>query len=110
MLSLVPGVSRSGSTMTAARFCGFSRQDSARISFLLSLPITLGAIVYEIKHWDEIVQTLNGWTPLIVGMLSSFVFGALAIHFLIKILGKISFAGFAVYRLIVGILVLVFGN
>ncbi len=110
MLSLVPGVSRSGSTMTAARFCGFSRPDSARISFLLSLPITLGAIVYEMKHWDEIVQALNGWTPLLIGMISSFIFGALAIHFLIKILGRFSFAAFAVYRVVVGILVLVLGK
>jgi len=110
MLSLVPGVSRSGSTMTAARLCGFSRPDSARVSFLLSLPITLGAIVYEMKHWNEIVATLNGWAPLLIGMFSAFVFGALAIHFLSKLLGKASFAVFAVYRVAVGILIFVFGE
>lgn len=105
-LSLVPGVSRSGSTMTAARARGFSRQDSARISFLLSLPITLGAIVYEAKHWREIVDTLNGWTPLLIGMGASLVFGALAIHFLIKLLGKMSFAVFAIYRVALGAIIL----
>ncbi len=105
-LSLVPGVSRSGSTMTAARMRGFKRQDAARISFLLSLPITLGAIVYELKHWREIVDTLNGWTPLLIGMGSALLFGALAIHFLIKLLGKMSFAIFAIYRIILGGLIL----
>jgi undecaprenyl-diphosphatase len=110
MLSLVPGVSRSGSTMTAARFCGFERQDSARISFLLSLPITLGAIVYELKHWDDIVNSLSGIEPLLVGMASAFVFGALAIHFLIKLLGKASFAVFAIYRIAIGALIFILGS
>jgi undecaprenyl-diphosphatase len=108
-LSLVPGVSRSGSTMTAARLRGFKRQDAARISFLLSLPITLGAIVYEAKHWQEIVDSLNGWTPLIIGMVSALVFGAIAIHYLIKLLGKMSFAIFAIYRIILGAVILLLG-
>lgn len=108
-LSLVPGVSRSGSTMTAARLRGFSRPDSARISFLLSLPITLGAIVFEAKHWREIVETLNGWTPLLIGMGSALLFGALAIHYLIKLLSKMSFAIFAIYRVIIGAVILFLG-
>lgn len=110
VLSLVPGVSRSGSTMTAARLRGFSRQDSARISFLLSLPITLGAIVYEAKHWREIVDSLSGWTPLLIGMGAALLFGALAIHFLIKLLAKVSFWVFAVYRIAIGVLILLLGN
>ena len=101
-LSLVPGVSRSGSTMTAARLRGFKRQDAARISFLMSLPITLGAIVYEAKHWHEIVDSLQGWQPLVIGMISALVFGAIAIHYIIKMLGKMSFAVFAIYRVILG--------
>lgn len=105
-LSLVPGVSRSGSTMTAARLRGFSRQDSAKISFLLSLPITLGAIVYEARHWNEIVESVNGWSPLLVGMGSALLFGALAIHFLIQLLGKMSFAVFAIYRILLGAIIL----
>ncbi len=106
ILSLIPGVSRSGSTMTAARFLGISRPDSARISFLMSLPITLGAVAYEARHWEEIVASLNGWTPLLIGMASAFVFGALAIHYLIKLLGKASFAVFAVYRVVLGAVLL----
>jgi undecaprenyl-diphosphatase len=108
-ISLVPGVSRSGSTMTAARMLGFSRPDSARISFLLSLPITLGAIVYESRHWNEIVESLNGWSPILIGMGSALLFGALAIHFLIKLLGRMGFAVFAVYRTILGMVLLLRG-
>jgi undecaprenyl-diphosphatase len=108
-LSLVPGVSRSGSTMTAARLVGISRTDAARVSFLLSLPITVGAVIYEARHWEEIVASLNGWTPLLIGMASALVFGALAIHFLIKLLGKMSFAIFAVYRVILGAVLLMRG-
>jgi undecaprenyl-diphosphatase len=107
--SLIPGVSRSGSTMTAARFLGFTRTDSARISFLMSLPITLGAVVYEARHWDEIVASLNGWTPLLIGTGSALLFGALAIHFLIKLLGKASFAVFAIYRVVLGVVLLIWG-
>lgn len=108
-LSLIPGVSRSGSTMTAARLRGFKRQDAARISFLLSLPITLGAIVYEAKHWREIVETLNGWSPLLIGMATALISGALAIHYLIKLLAKMSFAVFAIYRVVLGAIILFFG-
>ncbi len=95
--------------MTAARFLGFTRIDSARISFLMSLPITLGAVVYEARHWDEIVASLNGWTPLLIGTGAALLFGALAIHFLIKLLGKASFAVFAIYRVLLGVVLLIKG-
>ncbi len=104
-LALVPGVSRSGSTITASRLLGFGRAESARISFLLSLPITLGAVVYESRHWDELVQSISGAGPLLIGTVTALVSGALAIHVLIKWVSRTSFAVFAVYRVIVGVLV-----
>ena len=107
-LALVPGVSRSGSTITAARLRGFNRVDSARISFLLSMPVTLGAIIYEGRHWRELVESVNGFTPLIIACTSALVFGGIAIHFLMRWLTKTSFAVFAVYRVVVGILIAVF--
>jgi undecaprenyl-diphosphatase len=107
-LALVPGVSRSGSTITASRALGFSRADSARISFLLSLPITLGAIVYEARHWQDLVASVNGVTPLLIGCMSALVFGALAIHLLIKWVSKSNYSVFAVYRVILAILIAVF--
>lgn len=107
-LALIPGVSRSGSTMTAARFLGFRRGDSARLSFLLSMPVTLGAIVYEARHWNEIVATVNGAMPLIIGCSAALVSGALAIHYLIKWVSKASFAIFAIYRVLVAVAIMAF--
>jgi undecaprenyl-diphosphatase len=104
-LSLVPGVSRSGSTMTAARALGFQRGDSARLSFLLSMPVTLGAIVYEGRHWQQVAESVNGVSPLILGCTAALVSGALAIHYLIKWVSKASFAIFAIYRVVLGALV-----
>ncbi len=104
-LALVPGVSRSGSTITASRLLGFGRAESARISFLLSLPITLGAVIYESRHWHELMDSISGAGPLLIGTLTALVSGALAIHLLIKWVSRTSFAIFAVYRVIVAVLV-----
>ncbi|MBU6154249.1 MAG: undecaprenyl-diphosphate phosphatase [Bdellovibrionales bacterium] len=103
--ALIPGVSRSGSTITASRLLGFTRADSARISFLLSLPITLGAVVYEARNWEEVAASVQGIEPLVLGCLSALLFGALAIHFLIKWVSKSGFAAFAVYRVILAALI-----
>ena len=111
MLALVPGVSRSGSTMTASRFLGFNRAESARISFLLSLPITLGAVVYELRHWHELVASVDGLTPLFLAAGSALVFGAIAIHLLIKWVSRSSFSVFAAYRVLLGVLIaVIFGS
>lgn len=107
-LSLVPGVSRSGSTMTAARYLGFQRGDAARLSFLLSMPVTAGAIVYEGRHWREVAESVSGTMPLIIGCLTALISGALAIHYLIKWVSKASFAIFAVYRVVLGIVIAIF--
>ena len=104
-LALIPGVSRSGSTITAIRFLGFNRGDSARISFLLSMPVTLGAIIYEGRHYHELLESFQGATPLVIACLTAFVFGALAIHGLIKFVSRSSFAIFAVYRVAFGVIV-----
>ncbi len=104
-LALIPGVSRSGSTITASRLLGFNRADAARISFLLSLPITLGAVVYEARHWEEVAASVQGMEPLFIGCFSALLFGALAIHFLIKWVSKSGFAIFAIYRVILAALI-----
>ena len=106
MLALIPGVSRSGSTITAARMRGFNRQESARVSFLLSMPVILGAVVLEFRHWDRLAASLSGWEPLVLGMLAALVSGGLAIHYLIRLLGKASYTGFAIYRIALGLFIL----
>jgi undecaprenyl-diphosphatase len=108
MLALVPGVSRSGSTITAARMLGFARGDSARISFLLSLPITLGAVVHEARHFDELLASIDGFQPLLIGAGTALLSGALAIHLLIKWVSRTSYAVFAVYRVLAAILIALF--
>ncbi len=101
-LALMPGVSRSGITITAALFLGFSRSQSARISFLLSAPVIGGAAVLELSHltWADINA------PLIWGFVSAFL-GALAVICgLMKYIRTHSFNVFVVYRLLLGLVII----
>jgi undecaprenyl-diphosphatase len=93
-LALVPGVSRSGVTMTAARLAGLTRVDSARFSFLLATPITLGACLVESHHAASRLPV----GTLLAGMLSAAVVGLLAIGVLLRWLGRTGFAPFFAYR------------
>ncbi|WP_417505563.1 undecaprenyl-diphosphate phosphatase [Marinomonas gallaica] len=102
-LALIPGTSRSGITMTAARFLGFSRECSARFSFLLSIPIILAAgslKTFELLTVESVVpidyQSL-GW-----GIVLSGISAYLCIHLFLKWLGRIGFLPFMIYRLILG--------
>ncbi|PSF32009.1 undecaprenyl-diphosphatase [Aphanothece hegewaldii CCALA 016] len=105
-LALVPGVSRSGSTMTAGLFVDLERSTAARFSFLLGIPaITLAGLV-ELK--DVVDQTISQTAifPLVVGVISSAVFSYLAIAGLIRFLQKQSNWVFVFYRLFFGIAIL----
>ncbi|MDO8520118.1 MAG: undecaprenyl-diphosphatase UppP [Deltaproteobacteria bacterium] len=93
-LALVPGVSRSGVTMTAALFAGFSRETAARFSFLLAMPITFGACVYKMP--DLFSNGISG--QAIVGILVSALVGFLSIKYLLKYLQAHSFRIFVYYR------------
>jgi undecaprenyl-diphosphatase len=99
-LALIPGTSRSGVTMTAARFLGFTRPDSARFSFLLGIPATAGAIVFSI---GDVLESGGGVTKdqLLCAALT-FVAGILAIAFLMTLLRRISFLPFVLYRMVLG--------
>lgn len=102
-LALMPGVSRSGITITAALFLGFSRPQSARISFLLSAPVIAGAAVLELSH----LSMADIQAPLIWGFISAFV-GALAvISGLMKYIKTHSFAVFVWYRILLGLTILI---
>lgn len=97
-LALVPGVSRSGITMTAGRLAGLSRFASARFSFLLSTPITLAAVAYEgLFKSGDLLQHVPVNT-LLLGMVSSAVFSFLAIRLMLAMVRHIGFGVFAVYR------------
>lgn len=94
-----PGVSRSGITMTVARGVGVDRESAAKFSFLLATPITLAAVIFDL---DAFVFDLS----FLVGVISSFIVGILIIKFLLNYLKKGSFKVFAIYRVIIGVIVI----
>lgn len=99
-LALIPGMSRSGSTIIGSRVIGLSRAESARFSFLLSAPITFCAIAYELTKWREFVDTSAGQSlgVFLAAVVSSGVFGWLAIGGLIAWIKGRGFGWFALYR------------
>lgn len=106
-LSLAPGTSRSGVTITAARYLGFGRDAAARVSFLLLIPATAGAGV--VKGYGALTESLPEGVvgPMIVGFIAAAVSGFLAIAGLLRFVRTHSYDGFVVYRLIVGAGVLI---
>ena len=107
-LALVPGISRSGISISAARFAGLDREAAARFSFLMATPITLGAVIFEVRKLitgEAGVEVSLG--PLLAGMLAAFVAGILAIGFLLRYLRTRSLTIFVVYRLVLAAVVIV---
>jgi len=100
ILALIPGVSRAGITITAARFLNFNRIDSSKISFLLSIPALAGASFLGLNEAFEQSIELN--SLLIIAVLLSFTFSFLTIKYFLKFINKISFNIFVIYRIILG--------
>ena len=107
-LAFIPGVSRSGVTMTTARAMGISRESAAKYSFMLSTPIVFAATVFKLGDFIEYLQmaTTTGVIAFILGVLTSFIVGIIVIKFLLEYLKKGSFKVFAIYRVIIGLLVI----
>jgi undecaprenyl-diphosphatase len=100
-LSLMPGVSRSGITITAGRFLGLDRDSAARFSFLLLVPITLGAVAYKGVGDVLLADLPDGMTgPFVVGSLASFAAALLAITGLLGYVRRHDYSIFVWYRLI----------
>jgi undecaprenyl-diphosphatase len=106
VLSLMPGVSRSGITITAARFLGLNRDSAARISFLLLTPVTAGAVVFKAfgAASEGLPPDVAG--PMIVGTIAAGVSGYLAIAGLITFVRRHTYDVFVVYRVLLGIVLL----
>lgn len=102
-IAIIPGVSRSGATMTTGLALGLSRESAARFSFLLSTPIIFGAALVKVPHLLKAGLTV----PIIMGILASAVSGYLAIKFMLRFIQKVGYAPFFWYRLILAGLVLV---
>ena len=106
ILSLVPGVSRSGITLSAARFLNFNRFDSAKISFLLSLP-TLGAVSIFGLNNTLSSSNINFSLINILCIFLSFLFSILSIKYFLHFVKKFSLNIFVIYRVLLGIILLV---
>jgi len=105
-LALNPGTSRSGITMTAARQIGFDRDSAARLSFLMMIPVTAGAVALKMVKLasDGIPPGLA--TPMVVGVVTSGVSGWVAVWGLLRLVRTRTFTPFVVYRVVLGVVVL----
>lgn len=101
MLAIVPGMSRSGVTISAGLFQGLNRAAAARFSFLLATPIILGAAVKELP----VLLSSGINLPLLVGVLTAFGSGYLAIKYLLQYLEKRSYKIFVIYRLLLALFI-----
>jgi undecaprenyl-diphosphatase len=107
VLALNPGTSRSGITMTAARFLGFTRDAAARASFLMAIPVTAGAVAYKgLKLMKDGVPSGLG-VPMIVGIITAGISGWAAVWGTLRLIRTRSFMPFVIYRCALGLLVLV---
>jgi len=106
-LALVPGVSRSGATISGGLFLGLNREIATRFSFLLALPIITGS---GLKKLLELLNNGGNYfdTSLFLGAITAFIVGLLAIHFLISFLKKNSLKVFIYYRIILICVILIF--
>ena len=106
-LALVPGVSRSGATMSAGLLRDLDRVTVTKLSFFLSIPALLGATVLQsVTEYDNISGGV-GWLNTIVATLVSFVVGYLAVAWLLKFIAKNTYSVFIAYRLVLGSLLMV---
>ncbi|MET0468671.1 MAG: undecaprenyl-diphosphate phosphatase [Aeromicrobium sp.] len=103
--ALVPGVSRSGATISMGLFLGYERAAATRYAFLLAIPAVLGAGIYKLKDIPG-GENAYGVGPTIVGTIVSFLVGIAVIHWLLKYVSTHSYAPFVIYRVALGTLVL----
>ncbi|HET6503497.1 MAG TPA: undecaprenyl-diphosphate phosphatase [Amycolatopsis sp.] len=104
-LALVPGVSRSGGTVSAGLFLGYTRADATEYAFLLAVPAVFGSGLYELSKIGE--GTSPPWGPTILATLVSFAVGYLVIAWLMNFIKTRSYLPFVVYRIALGILLFV---
>ena len=106
-LAFIPGMSRSGITIVAGMNRGLSRTNAAKFSFLLAIPLLLGAFIK--KTADVLTSTAQFSFYFVFGFFMAFIFSLLAIRILMKLLkAKSGLYGFAIYRIILAIVIILF--
>jgi undecaprenyl-diphosphatase len=100
-LALIPGVSRSGATLSMGRFLGYDRETATRYAFLLAIPAVIGAGVFQLKDIPN-GENLYGWGPTIVATIVSFIVGYAAIAWLLRYVTTHSYTPFVIYRIALG--------
>jgi undecaprenyl-diphosphatase len=102
-IAIIPGVSRSGATMTAGLSLGLSREQAARFSFLLSTPIIFGAAILKVPHLFRAGITL----PILFGIIASAISGYFAIKYMLRFIQKVGYKPFFWYRLALAIIIVI---
>lgn len=104
VLAIAPGISRSGITMTAGRLVGFSRREAVRFSFLLAIPVLLGAFLYSLMSVNFSAEGIPVSLPvLITAMVCSFLIASMVIRWLLRTIERIGFTPFCIYQVALGI-------
>jgi undecaprenyl-diphosphatase len=106
-LAMIPGVSRSGATILGALLMGVERRTAAEFSFFLAIPTMLGAVVYD-TYKNFATLTSDGSLVIAVGFIAAFLAGLLVVRSLVAFVGRYGFAPFGWYRIVLGVVMLVF--
>lgn len=104
----IPGLSRSGTTIATGLMLGENREECARFSFLMSIPVILASLFYELIFDGGAIAFKDNILQIFVGFVVAFLVGMLAIKFMLKIIKKKKFAWFSIYLVVLSILTLIF--
>lgn len=107
-LALIPGMSRSGATISGGLLLGLPREEAARFGFLLSIPIILGAGAKKIFELGVSGLLAAEWVPLVVGSIAAFAVGIVVIHYLLRYVRNHTLLAFVAYRLVLAAAVFIF--
>ena len=106
-IAMVPGVSRSGATIMGGLLLGLDKRTAAEFSFFLAIPTMFGAVVYDLyKNWA--VLTIDSWHIIAIGFVTAFISALLVVQFMLRLVTRYGFTPFAIYRIILGSVMLAF--
>jgi undecaprenyl-diphosphatase len=108
--AVLPGISRSGATITTALFLGKRREEAARFSFLMVIPLIIAANFIDLLGREPTASEKVGWFPLLVGFFAAFVSGLIACRWMLSIVRKGKLLYFGLYCLVVGAISIIFGS